>query len=271
MLFMSVIFGIYALSLVIPLAWGLMMSVQTRTQYITDKLSFPIPPRFQNYAQAFVELQGSGKGLVEMIFNSLWYSLGGTFFHIFAAVFAAYACANYKFFMNKVMYWISVITMMIPIMGSLPASLKMSMLLGLYDNPLTVISSASALGSTFIITFAFFRGVSWEYAESAFIDGASHFRVFFQIMLPQAISPMIALCITDFIGRWNDSTGPLVYLPSWPTLASGFYIYQIESARVLNYPVLFAGLFIAAIPVIVLYITFQNTLMDLNLGGGLKG
>ena len=65
----SIIFGIYAISLLIPLLWGLMMSLQTRAQYITDKLRFPIPPQFKNYAQAFVELQGSGKGLVQMIFN----------------------------------------------------------------------------------------------------------------------------------------------------------------------------------------------------------
>ena len=152
----SIIFGIYAISLLVPLLWGLMMSLQTRAQYIMDKLSFPIPPRFENYAQAFVELQGSGKGLVQMIFNSLWFSLGGTFFHVMTSICAAYACAKYKFFMNKVMYWISVITMMIPIMGSLPASLKLSVALGLYDNPLTIISSASALGSTFVIAFAFF-------------------------------------------------------------------------------------------------------------------
>ena len=156
-------------------------------------------------------------------------------------------------------------------MGSLPSALKLSMALGLYNNPLTIISSASALGSTFVIAFAFFKGVDWGYAESAFLDGAGHFTVFFKIMLPQAISPLIALSITGFIARWNDSTGPLVYLPSYPTLASGFYIYQIESQRMLNYPVLFAGLFMSAIPIIALYLIFQDTLMDLNMGGGLKG
>ena len=44
----SIIFGIYAISLLVPLLWGLMMSLQTRAQYIMDKLSFPIPPRLEN-------------------------------------------------------------------------------------------------------------------------------------------------------------------------------------------------------------------------------
>lgn len=271
LLIASIIFGIYALSLVIPLLWGIMISLQTRVQYMTDPTMFPKPPQFINYINAFVELQESGSNMLGMIFNSLWYALGGALINVAASVLAAYVCAQYKFFLNKVMYWISVITMMIPIMGSLPASLKLSVALGLYDSPLTIISSASALGTTFVIAYAFFKGVSWSYAESAFIDGAGHFRVFFQIMLPQAFSPIIALTLTGFIGRWNDAMSPLIYLPSWPTLASGFYVYQKGSISELNYPLLFAGLFIAAIPIMALYIAFQNTLMDLNMGGGLKG
>lgn len=271
LLIASIIFGIYALSLVVPLLWGIMISLQERMQYITDPMVFPIPPQFKNYINAFVELEEAGSNMIAMIINSLWYSLGGALINVAASVLAAYVCAQYKFFLNKVMYWISVITMMIPIMGSLPASLKLSVALGLYDSPLTIISSASALGTTFVIAFAFFKGVSWSYAESAFIDGAGHFRVFFQIMLPQAFSPIIALTLTGFIGRWNDAMSPLIYLPSWPTLASGFYVYQKGSVFELNYPLLFAGLFIAAIPIMALYIVFQNTLMDLNMGGGLKG
>ena len=54
-------------------------------------------------------------------------------------------------------------------------------------------------------------------------------------------------------------------------LSSGLYIYQIEQVRETNYPALFAGLIISIIPVIALYIAFQNTLMDMQLSGGLKG
>ena len=267
----SIIFGIYAFSLLIPLIWGLMMSFQTRIDYITDKVSLPWPMQFINYVDAFTELQSTGNNMFVMIFNSLWYSLASPILAVFTTLMASYVCAKYKFVLNKVIYWIAIVTMMIPISGSLPSALKISQLLGFYDSPLTLITAIGGLGSNFVIGFAFFKGVDWAYAESAFIDGASHVRVFVQIMIPQAISPIIALVLMGFIGAWNDSTGPLIYLPSYPTLASGFYIYQIESGRMLNYPVYFAGLFIAALPIIALYIAFQDTLMNLNMGGGLKG
>ena len=159
---------------------------------------------------------------------------------------------------------------MIPIMGTMGASLKLSMDLGIFDNPLTLISAYSAANSQFIIMFAFFKGVDWGYAESAFIDGAGHARVFFQIMLPQATSPIIAMCLTIFISKWGDAQGPLIYLPSYPTLASGFYQYQ-QFAGKDKQPILFAGLFMSALPIVVLYIAFQDRLMSLNMGGGLKG
>ena len=113
--------------------------------------------------------------------------------------------------------------------------------------------------------------MDWGYAESAFIDGAGHARVFFQIMLPQLTSPMIAMSLTVFISAWGDAQGPLVYLPSYPTLASGFYEYQQISGRNANFPVLFAGLLMTAVPIIALYIAFQDKLMSLNMSGGLKG
>lgn len=271
MLIASIVFGLYAISLVIPLAWGVMMSFQERLKYITDKTSFPNPMQFKNYVQAFTELQASGNNMFTMIFNSMWYSILSPVIAVFTTLMASYVCAKYKFILNKIIYWIAIITMMIPISGSLPASIRLSQTLGIYDNPLTLVSAIGGLGSNFVIGFAFFKGVDWAYAESAFIDGASHTRVFLQIMLPQAISPIIALALMGFISHWNDATGPLIYLPSYPTLASGFYVYQIESGRMLNYPVYFAGLFIAALPIIALYIAFQDTLMNLNMGGGLKG
>ena len=267
----SVIFGIYGCSLAVPLVWGLIMSLKEPFDYFTDMLTFPKPMHFENYVQAFVELEANGTGLFTMIFNSVWYSVGGTFLSVFACLTAGYVCAKYRYLVCKIWYWTVIVTMMIPIMGTMGGALKLSMDLKIFDNPATLISSYSAVGSNFIIMFAFFKGVDWGYAESAFIDGAGHARVFFQIMIPQATSPIIALALTTFIGTWGDSTGPLVYLPSYPTLASGFYEYQLISGRNANYPVLFAGLFMAAVPIIVLYITFQDKLMSLNMGGGLKG
>ena len=267
----SIIFCLYGISLAVPVVWGFIMSLKEPFDYFTDQLAFPKPIHFENYVQAFKELEANGTGVGIMLINSIWHSVGGTIVPVFACATAGYVCAKYKYVICRIWYWISVGTMIIPIFGSMASSLKLSMALGFFDNPLTLITGYSALGSYFVIMYAFSKGVDWGYAESAFIDGAGHARVFFQIMLPQMTSPMIAMALTIFIAKWGDAQGPLIYLPSYPTLASGFYEYQQISGRNANYPVLFAGLLLASVPIIALYIAFQDKLMSLNLGGGLKG
>ena len=64
---------------------------------------------------------------------------------------------------------------------------------------------------------------------------------------------------------------PLLYLPSYPTLASGLYVYEIEMARKINTPVLFAGCFMCAIPPVLMFIIFNKHMMNVDLSGGLKG
>lgn len=113
--------------------------------------------------------------------------------------------------------------------------------------------------------------MSRGYAESAFIDGAGHFRVFISIMLPQVISPLCALLLADFISLWSDCEVPLIYFPNLPTLSTGLYLYQDVVKKTLEYPVYFAGLLTCMVPTVVLFSVFQNTLMDIQMGGGLKG
>ena len=82
---------------------------------------------------------------------------------------------------------------------------------------------------------------------------------------------MIALFMVEFIGRWGDSETALLFLPNHPSLASGLYIYKRINETRLNTPALFSGLMLCTVPVLVLYICFQKSIMEIQLDGGLKG
>ena len=103
------------------------------------------------------------------------------------------------------------------------------------------------------------------------MDGASHWQVFVKIMFPQALAPMMTFAITDFIGGWNDYMMSLIWLPSFPTLATGLYKYEAAMIRSINYPVYFCGVIISAIPVLTVFICFRDTFMSSLSMGGLKG
>lgn len=266
-------FLIYAVSLLIPLLWGVWNSFLTRAEYNMASAVIKVPSaiRFDNYINAWAELSANGVSMVSMTLNSLWYAAGSTALVLFANTMTAYVCEKYEFvgagFIKKFQW----ITMSIPIMGNMAATLRWLRNIHVYDSYLYIVGTVGGLGFMFIFMSSTFRGLSWEYAEAAFMDGAGHFRVFFQVMLPQVLPTVTALFVSEFITRWNDSMTPLVYFPNLPTLASGLYVYQTIASRAINYPMLFAALVMCMIPVLVLFIFFQDTLMDLQLGGGVKG
>ena len=117
--------------------------------------------------------------------------------------------------------------------------------------------------------YAFFKGISWGYAEAAQMDGASHLRIFVQIMIPMAKPALTAIGVLTFMGLWGDYQTPYYFLNSYPTLAVG--LKELIDPNNLNYPQLFAMSIIVSIPVIAVFCIFQKTIMNNLTMGGLKG
>jgi len=207
-----------------------------------------------------------------MMVNSIWYAAGGAFLTVVVSAATAYAVAKYKFIGSRIIFWAALITLMVPVVNNLPSLLRFSNKIGIYNSPLILVTQLGGLGFNFIVLYSFFKHISREYMEAAFIDGAGHFHVFIKIMLPFAIAPMIALWLSAFNALWSDPMFPMLFLTSYPTLAYGLYIYQIDINRVPGgVPMLFAGLFISAVPVIALFAAFQKMFLDLQISGGIKG
>lgn len=265
-----VLFIIYTISMVYPFVWAFLSSMRKKLDFARNNFAWPEQISFNNYLRAFSALNANGHNMFVMLFNSIWYCLGSTLITLFSSVMVAYAVAKYKFVGRDIIYKIAIFIMMVPIIGSLPATYLLYNTLGIYNTPLILISSTCGFGFEFLVLYSYFRNLSWSYAEASFIDGAGHFTVFFKVMVPQAISAIVALALISFIGNWNNYMNPILFLPDFPTLSSGLYTYQIEQKRNMDYPLLFAGVLLSVLPVLILFVVFQNTLMDMSIAGGLK-
>ena len=265
-----ILFALYAVSMIYPFVWAFLSSLKGQMEYYKDKFSLPKDWLFSNYALAFTTLSANGKNMFLMLFNSVWFAFGGTLLSVASSVMVAYVVAKYRFVGRRTIYRIALLIMMIPIVGSLPSQFLVFYKLKLYDSPLILLSYTGGFGFNFIILYAYFKSLPWSYAEAGYMDGAGHFTIFFRIMLPQALSSVTALSLIAFIGIWNVYMSPILFLPSYPTLSAGLYTYQQEFARNLNYPLLFAGVLMSTAPVLIIFILFQNTLMDMTITGGIK-
>ena len=278
-----VLFSFYAFTLLLPFFFLVINSLKEPlleyTVHLNEGKLFALPEEkmyFENYLKAFTELKvdiGMNEFvyLPEMIFNSLWISLTSIFCGLFASAIGAYPLAKYRFKLRSLIYGICIFNMTIPIIGSTGSMFKLCIDMGIYNTPFYVpLTSFGGFGFNFLILYGFFSNLSWTYAEAVFIDGGGHSTAFFKIMLPQALPPILTLAIMAFIGSWNDYMTTLLYMPNFPTLASGIYKIQ-DTVSKQGYPRYFAALVVSIVPVIILYASFSDMIMENFTVGGLKG
>lgn len=234
-----------------------------------------------NYLWALQNLQventvkGTVAELPELFANSLIYTLVATAITTLTHAITAYISARYSHHkIASILYPIVIVTMLLPIVGALPSELKLMQDLNIYDKVWGLwIMKGGFLGTNFLIFYAAFKSISWEYAEAAFVDGASHLRVLVQIMMPLAAGSIGALALMTFITYWNDWKVNVQYIPnSWPMISYVLFRFQGDGGvRDINEPRQMAGCLIVATPLIILFVIFRKKLMGSITIGGIKG
>lgn len=272
LIIMLIIFLIYAFTLLYPIFWAFINSFKDANVFAEDQFSFPSVWLFDNYITAFKGFEGNNIGL--LIWNSVWISGLSTILGLIASSLTAYAVAKYRFKGSKVVYTVAIFIQILPLVGAVTGMYELIHGVFKIDNNPALIWPIwfGGFGFSFLMLYGAFKSVPWSFAESAFIDGASQFRTFIQIMLP-AVKPVLAsLFVVNFIGAWNDYMTPYLYLNKFPTLSYVVYtngVGDISAAQ--NYPVFFATIIITIIPTIILFIAFQKLIMENTTTGGLKG
>ena len=272
-----IIFTVYAISLILPLLWMLMNSFKDGTEYaidvvMADTLRLPTKWKFSNYVEVFSRIVYNDVTFFGMMLNSLYYIFIGEGLRLFFVAVTGYILSKYTFKGRNAIYAIAIFAMTLPIIGNTAAGVSLRASLGIYNNLLAVFFTAGsgAWGFEFLLMYAFFKSVPWDYAEAAFIDGANHYEVFFRIMLPMGMPMLSTLFILAAIGSWNDYTSPMLYFPSFPNLAMGLYQVSGELTRG-DMSVYYAALVITTLPVLIVFTLFSDKIMKNYSVGGLKG
>ena len=162
--------------------------------------------------------------------------------------------------------------MLLPIIGSLAAEVQMADAFNFRNNLIGIcIMKCKYPGLYFLVFYATFKGVSWTYAEAAQMDGAGHFKIFIEVMLPLIKSTIFAVFILMFIEYWNDYYTPMMFLPERPTLSYGLFIFQNKNSVSGDTPLKFASAMLTCVPVLILFVIFKDKIMGNVTMGGIKG
>lgn len=272
---MFIIFVLFALSFIFPFLWILMNAFKTKAEFAESFMSWPSSWNWNNFANALTFKNTTTKNFTvfQMMGMSVLVAGGGTLATVLTSSCAAYVVAKYKFPGRGIIFGVVIFSMIVPLVGVLPSQIQFMKAMNLDQTEIGLIFLYSGgFGSNFLLLYSFFKNLSWTYVEAAKIDGASDVRIFFQIILPMAKGPIIAVGILSLIGLWNDYFNPSIFLQNKPTIAVG--IYYMQQAMLVTkgeYPLFFATIIITIIPILLVFCLFSKTIMNNTAVGGLKG
>ena len=266
-----IIFIIYAITLIFPFLWMIMNSFKSTADFSGGNY-FGLPKIFagKNFIDV-LSMKVGNETIAMMFLMSVVTTILGTLLNVGFSACVAYVVAKFKFPFRGVLYGVAVFSMVVPIVGTLPAQVNMMQTFHLDNSLLGVLFLySSCFGFNFILLYSAFTSISNTYMEAASVDCAGRFKTFFRVMLPMAKGPIIAASILTAIGYWNDYQTPYLYLPDdYQTLAVGLQKFQAENEA--SYPMVFASMLISIVPILILYICFQKRIIESTNAGGLKG
>lgn len=238
-----------------------------------ELISIPDNATLNNFLSAFDELGkiNAVDTFWTITWNSIWRTTISAMLAVGSCAMVCYILVFYRSRFTKLLYSIGIVVAILPLYGSAGSIYRLYDEMGLINNPLILITSVTLYGANFFYMYAFFKSLSWQYAEAAFIDGANHYQVFFKVMLPMAKPSISALFIMQFVAGWNDYESTLLYMQDYPNLSFAVYAYEEVGKYSGNIPAYFAGVLISLLPILILFVLFQNTIMEKVHLGGLKG
>jgi N-acetylglucosamine transport system permease protein len=265
-----VLLAVWALLIILPLLWVFLASFKNTTEIFSSPWSMPDHLRWENWARAWTKAH-----IGRYVFNSALVVSVSTFGTVILSAMAAYVLARYKFWGNRLLYFLFVAGIAFPpFLAVVPLFfvVKNMGLLGTYSGLILVYIAYSLPFTIFFLT-SFFRSLPNSVAEAAMIDGASHTRLFFSVMLPMAKPGLISLTIFNLIGQWAQFLLPVVLMAKSPdkwVLTQGIANISTSAGYEADWSGLFAALTISILPMIVMYIIFQRQIQAGLTAGAVK-
>ena len=262
----------FGLFMVYPLLWMLSASFKINTEIFSGLNFWPREPTIGNYLNGWKGVSGYSFG--KFFYNSMFIALFCIIGNILSCSMAAYAFAKLKFRLNKVLFSIMLLTLMLPFHVKLIPQYIIFMKLGWINTflPFIVPRFFAVEGFFIFLMVQFMRTISNELLDAPRIDGCNTFDIYLRFMMPLSLPALVTVAIFTFIWTWNDFFSQMIYLssPAKFTVSLSLRMF-IDSTGQSSWGSLFAMSCLSLIPLFVVFIAFQRYLIEGITTGSLKG
>jgi ABC-type glycerol-3-phosphate transport system permease component len=250
-----------------PVYFMTVSAFKSKSEYIADKWGLPDSLSGSNFVTAL-----AGEKFFIRFANSTILTVGAVGVSLIIACLAAYAFARMNFPGKKTLFNIILSLMVVPpVVMVVPMFVSMVRwdMINTYHGTILIYTGLLLPFSIYLMT-NFFRAVPREIIDAARIDGCSSFGVFRRIMMPLSAPAVITLIVVNALWVWNELLIALVFMQKdeLKTLMVG--IASMRSRNYVDIPATMAGLLIATIPIVVVYIFGQRYFIRGLTGGAVK-
>lgn len=259
--------AIYCVLIVIPLYYVLVSAFKDNGSIIGSPFALPATFTLDNFTQADRTVQ-----LIASMKTSLIVS-GGAMVATFLLAFpAAYAIARVRTRLSPIVEGIFSVGFLIPAFAMLVPVFLLIAKSGLLNNPLALVAfyPATQLPLSVLLLASYLRTIPRELEESAQIDGATHLQMMTRIFLPLARPAVVTVLALSFINIWNEFFFALV-LTNNDSQTVQVALSNFTSAREVFYGLIAAGVVLVTVPVLVVFVAFQERVVSGLSAGAVKG
>lgn len=258
-----------------PFVWTILSSLKSASELVRFPPTwFPAVPQPQNYAKVF-EIVPWGRWM----WNTTYVAALSTIGAVLSSALVGYSFARFRYPGRNIIFLITLSTMMLPVEVTLIPLYLLFSKLGWMDTYYPLVVPSFFGGSAFLIFLMrqFFMSIPLDLDEAARIDGASHLRIFWQILMPLSVPALATGGVLTFMGQWNAFLHPFLFLNTKVkyTLAVGIRYFQATVGFADDvepkYHLLMAASIMMTVPIIVLFFVAQRYLVRGIVMSGIKG
>jgi len=258
---------VFAIIFMFPLYLLLVLSFKSQSEVAKSPLSLPNSLYTENYAQAW-----SSGSLGSAMVSSVVITSVSVVALIFLGSLASYVLARRQTQLSYGMYVLFLIGIIIPIQIAVIPLYRLAQALNLLGTYTAMIAfyTGVLLPLTVFLYTGFLRALPRSYEEAALVDGASHFQAFYRVVFPLLRPVTGTVLILSAIAIWNDFFTPLLFLSGTDQRTLPVAIFSFVGQYVSQWGAVFAGLVIAAVPILMVYFLLQRYVIK-GFASGLKG
>lgn len=259
---------LFAFIFIYPIYFNVISAFKDNNEIWDTMFALPSKWRFSNFADAVNNIK-----ILRSIGNSVIFSAGATALLIIVVTMASYVIARRLLRFSNALRIYYLLGLMIPAYCMLIPIVKMFTDLGLRDNYISMILLYAGINfpmSTFLIT-GYIRGIDKEIDEAAYMDGCSMFAMVFKIIMPIAIPGISTAAIIAFLSVYNELIFSVTLLSKKSMYTISVALLQLKGERFTSLGPMFAAIVLSIVPMMLIYLLFQERVENGIAAGAVKG